>query len=155
MSDATQREWRFYIDDMIAFAGKVIAYTEGLDQAAFIAGGLNYDATVRNLELIGEAATHIPEAIRANHPLIPWRKVIATRNRLIHGYLGIDNDTLWSIVRDDIPALLGVAAFQSGDLTLPTKTDAVNRILLMNPVCWAALIACRSRRTDSIAEAIG
>ncbi len=106
MSDAASREWRFYIDDMIAFAGKAIAYTRGLDQAAFIAGGLNYDATVRNLELIGEAATHIPETIRADHPQIPWRKVIATRNRLIHGYLGIDNDTLWSIVRDDIPALL-------------------------------------------------
>ena len=106
MSDAASREWRFYIDDMIAFAGKAIAYTKGLDQAAFIAGGLNYDATVRNLELIGEAATHIPEAIRADHPQIPWRKVIATRNRLIHGYLGIDNDTLWSIVRDDVPNLL-------------------------------------------------
>ncbi|MEZ5615297.1 MAG: DUF86 domain-containing protein [Rhodocyclaceae bacterium] len=106
MSEAAPREWRFYIDDMIAFAGKVIAYTKGLDQAAFIAGGLNYDATVRNLELIGEAATHIPEAIRIGHPQIPWRKVIATRNRLIHGYLGIDNDTLWSIVRDDIPTLL-------------------------------------------------
>ncbi len=106
MSDAASREWRFYIDDMIAFAGKAIAYTKGLGQATFIVGGLNYDATVRNLELIGEAATHIPEAIRADHPQIPWRKVIATRNRLIHGYLGIDNDTLWSIVRDDIPALL-------------------------------------------------
>ncbi|MBZ0125220.1 MAG: DUF86 domain-containing protein [Rhodocyclaceae bacterium] len=75
MSDAVPREWRFYIDDMIAFAGKVIAYTKGLDQATFIAGGLNYDATVRNLELIGEAATHIPEAIRAEHPQIPWRRV--------------------------------------------------------------------------------
>jgi uncharacterized protein with HEPN domain len=52
--------------------------------------------------LIGEAATHIPDAVRAANPQIPWRQVIATRNRLIHGYLGIDNDTLWSIVRDDI-----------------------------------------------------
>jgi uncharacterized protein with HEPN domain len=37
---------------------------------------------------------------------VPWRLVIATRNRLIHGYLGIDNDTLWSIVVTDVPALL-------------------------------------------------
>ena len=37
---------------------------------------------------------------------IPWRQIIATRNRLIHAYLGIDNDTLWSIIRDDVPALL-------------------------------------------------
>jgi uncharacterized protein with HEPN domain len=106
MSDRALREWRFYIDDMIDFAEKVIAYTEGLDQTAFVRTGLNYDATVRNLELIGEAATHIPEQVRASAPQIQWRQIIATRNRLIHGYLGIDNDTLWSIVRDDIPMLL-------------------------------------------------
>ena len=106
MSDAVQREWRFYLDDMINFAGKVVAYTEGLDQEGFVASGLNYDATVRNLELTGEAATHIPDKIRLANPQIPWRLIIATRNRLIHGYLGIDNDTLWSIIRSDIPSLL-------------------------------------------------
>ncbi len=105
MSEAVQREWRFCLDDMIAFAEKAVACTDGLDQAAFVASGLNYDATVRNLELIGEA-THVPEAVRSASPEVPWRQVIATRNRLIHGYLGIDNDTLWSIVRDDLPVLL-------------------------------------------------
>ncbi|TRZ55977.1 MAG: DUF86 domain-containing protein [Rhodocyclaceae bacterium] len=106
MSDEAQREWRFYVDDMIAFAEKVLAYADGLDQSGFVASGLNYDATVRNLELIGEAASRIPDAVRAANPSIPWRLVIATRNRLIHGYLGIDNDTLWSIIRSDIPTLL-------------------------------------------------
>ena len=106
MSDTTQREWGFYLDDMIGFAEKVIAYTNGLNQTRFVAGGLNYDATLRNLELIGEAATHVPDSIRSANPQIPWRLIIATRNRLIHGYLGIDNDTLWSIIRGDIPALL-------------------------------------------------
>lgn len=106
MFDASTREWRFYVDDMIDFANKVLAYSDGLDQAAFLASGLNYDATLRNLELVGEAATHIPDEVRIAHPEISWRMIIATRNRLIHGYLGIDNDTLWSIIRDDIPALL-------------------------------------------------
>lgn len=106
MSDAPAREWRFYLEDMIGFAEKVNAYTEGLDQAGFVASGLNYDATVRNLELIGEAATNIPDLIRQKYPQIPWRMVIATRNRLVHGYLGIDNDTLWSIIQTDVPALL-------------------------------------------------
>ncbi len=106
MSDATHREWRFYLDDMIGFAEKVITYTDGLDQIAFIASTLTYDATVRNLELIGEAATHIPDDVRRANSCIPWRLIIATRNRLIHGYLGIDNDTLWSIIRDEIPVLL-------------------------------------------------
>ncbi len=106
MSDSAQREWRFYIDDMIGFAEKVMTYSGGLDQAGFVASGLSFDATLRNLELIGEAATHIPDAVRVANPQIPWRLVIATRNRLIHGYLGIDSDTLWSIIRGDIPTLL-------------------------------------------------
>lgn len=106
MSDAPVREWRFYLNDMIGFAEKAIAYTDGLDQVSFVASGLNYDATVRNLELIGEAATNIPDEIRQQYPQIPWRLVVATRNKLIHGYLGIDNDTLWSIIRTDVPALL-------------------------------------------------
>jgi len=102
----SEREWRFYLDDMIRFAENVLAYCEDLDQATFEATGLNYDATLRNLELIGEAATHIPSEIREAYQSIPWRQIIATRNRLIHGYLGIDNDTLWSIIRDDIPRLI-------------------------------------------------
>ncbi len=106
MSEPTPREWRFYVDDMIGFAEKICAYTEGLDQAGFTASSLNYDATVRNLELIGEAATHIPEDIRQANGQIPWRLIIALRNRLIHGYLGIDNDTLWSVIKTDVPALL-------------------------------------------------
>lgn len=106
MSDLPSREWLFYIDDMIGFAERVLAYTEGFDQAKFVGSGLNYDAALRNLELIGEAATHIPDNVRMSHPEIAWRQIIATRNRLIHGYLGIDNDTLWSIIRHDVPTLL-------------------------------------------------
>jgi uncharacterized protein with HEPN domain len=106
MCDTSVREWRFYVDDMLAFSGKVVAYTRGLDQQAFVSNALVYDATVRNLELIGEAATHIPVAVREAHPDVPWRLIVATRNRLIHGYLGIDNDTLWNIVVADIPSLI-------------------------------------------------
>ncbi|NEV64910.1 DUF86 domain-containing protein [Thiorhodococcus minor] len=46
------------------------------------------------------------QSVRAANPLIPWRLIIATRNRLIHGYLGIDDDTIWSILQDDLPELL-------------------------------------------------
>jgi uncharacterized protein with HEPN domain len=102
----SEREWRFYLDDMIGFAERVLSYTDGFDQSRFETSGLTYDATVRNLELLGESATHIPPEIRDAHPEIAWRQIIATRNRLIHGYLGIDNDILWSIIEQDIPVLL-------------------------------------------------
>jgi uncharacterized protein with HEPN domain len=110
------REWRFYIDDMIGFAEKALAYTEGMDQQAFTASGITYDAVLRNLELIGEAATRIPEEVREKRQEIPWRMIIATRNRLIHAYLGIDDDIIWSIIRDDIPPLLNALKQLKQDL---------------------------------------
>ena len=104
--DTSSREWRFYLGDMLTFSQRVISYTEGMSQSDFIESGITCDATLRNLELIGEAATHIPDNVREAHPEIPWRMIIATRNRLIHAYLGIDNDTVWSIIQDDVPGLV-------------------------------------------------
>jgi uncharacterized protein with HEPN domain len=46
MSEPLQREWRFYVKDMIGFAEKIVSYTDGLDQEKFVASGLNYDATL-------------------------------------------------------------------------------------------------------------
>ena len=106
MSELAGRDWSLYVKDMIEFGEKVISYTDGFEQAEFVSSGITYDATLRNLELIGEAATHVPEALRQEHPDIPWRMIIATRNKLIHGYLGIDDDTLWSIITTDVVALL-------------------------------------------------
>ena len=108
MSDAEQgaREWRFYIQDMIEFGEKVLAYTEGLDRDGFIADELTYDATLRNLQLIGQAATHIPSEVREAHPDIPWRAIVGTRNRLAYSYLSISNNIIWTIIQDAIPKLL-------------------------------------------------
>jgi uncharacterized protein with HEPN domain len=106
MSESAQREWRFYIADMIGFAEKVVAYTDGMDEAQFFASGLNYDATMHNLVMVGEAATHVPEHVRDFANEIPWRQVIGTRNRLIHGYLGIKNEVVWDIIQNEIPPLI-------------------------------------------------
>ena len=108
MSEPEGRRWDLYIADMIKFAERALSYTEGLDQSSFVASGITYDATLRNLELIGEAASRVPEHVRMQHPKVPWRLIIATRNRLAHAYLGIDDDTVWSILQDDLPSLLGL-----------------------------------------------
>lgn len=105
-SSGEPRQWDFYLKDMINFAEKVQHYIEGLDLLSFLADSRTYDATLRNLELIGEAATHIPDEICESHPEIPWREIIGARNRIIHGYLGIDNDLIWDIVKKGIPELL-------------------------------------------------
>ncbi len=108
MCDATEetRSWRLYIQDMIKFAEKVLSYTEGLNQDAFIADGLIYDATLRNIQLIGEAATHVPDHVREATPEIEWRRIVGTRNRVTHAYLSMDEDVIWDIIQTDIPSLL-------------------------------------------------
>ena len=100
------RNWRLYVEDMIDFAERVRAHTRGLNQVAFTDNSLTYDATMRNLELIGEAATHVPDNVRLAHPEIEWRKIVGTRNRLAHAYLGMDDDVIWDIIRTDVPDLL-------------------------------------------------
>ena len=96
MSDAESgfREWRFYVQDMIEFCESVLSYTEGLDQRTFVADRRTYDATLRNLELIGEAATHLPHEVREAHGDIPWHAIVGTRNRLAHGYLHISDHVI-------------------------------------------------------------
>lgn len=94
MFNAGQREWRLYIDDMIGFAEKVLSYTEGMDKASFISHHLTYDATLRNIELIGEAATHIPGAIRAENSDIPWRMIVDEIPALLSGLRIISANTI-------------------------------------------------------------
>ena len=99
------RRWLQYIEDMIEFGERVLSCNEGLDQDQFLADQRTYDATLRNIELIGEAETHIPEHVRKDHPDIPWRRIVGLRNRAAHGYLGID-DVVWDVIRVDVPDLL-------------------------------------------------
>ena len=80
--DDALRDWQFYVEDMIGFCERVRACTAGLDKVAFVASPMSYDATLRNLELIGEAVTQIPETVRDAHPELPRRVIVGTRNRL-------------------------------------------------------------------------
>ena len=105
-TEREERPWQLYIRDMIDFGEKVLTYTGGLDQDEFVAEGLIYDATLRNIELIGVAATHIPSDVREAHSEIEWRQIIGTRNQLAHVYLGLDDDVIWDIICTDIPRLL-------------------------------------------------
>ena len=62
-------------------------------------------ALLKLVEIAGEAAGRIPDTVQADHPEIPWRDIIGTRNRFVHGYDAVDYDILWTIVTEDFPPL--------------------------------------------------
>jgi len=110
MSNATPspsagRDERLYLGDMLQFGERDIAYTRDLSLEAVLADTMRYDATLRNLELIGEAATHVSPALRGLAPEIEWRQIVGTRNRVAHAYLGIEAETVWLIVTQHLPVL--------------------------------------------------
>ena len=79
------------------------SYTVG-GRDAFLTDRLVQDAVIRNFEIIGEAASRLSAAIR-NRPGVPWRKIIAFRNRLIHAYWSVDLPLVWNVIENDLPPL--------------------------------------------------
>ena len=61
---------------------------------------------VKDVEIIGEAATNVSKECREKHPQIPWRSLIGMRNRLIHAYFDINLDVVWQTVTEDLPSLI-------------------------------------------------
>ncbi len=76
--------------------------------SAFRQSQRNQDAVVRNIEIIGEAARqiqpHAPEFVTA-HPKLPWIEMRGMRNNMIHTYLDVDIEVVWSTVKQDLPVL--------------------------------------------------
>ena len=100
------RSWELFLRDMLEAARKVIRYSDERQMEAFVADEMAYDATLRNLEILGEAAKNIPEEIRQRYPDVDWRGVAGLRDILAHAYFALDDETLWKIVRADVPQLL-------------------------------------------------
>ena len=102
-----------FLGDMQTCVEKIQSYTAGMTIASFSANRLVMDATLRNLEILGEAATNIPPNIRSQYANVPWREIVDTRNKLIHGYAGLDDEIVWDIVSNDIPRLKTLLAEMS------------------------------------------
>ena len=102
------RDDRIYLADIAKSCDKILRFTEGYGLDQLISDEKSYDAVVRNLEIIGEAAKQIPEGIRGELSQIEWKKIAGMRDMLIHAYFGIDNDILWDVVQDKVPHLLNV-----------------------------------------------
>lgn len=63
------------------------------------------DATIRQLEIVGEAAKQLSLDLRARHPGVPWRRIAGLRDVLIHQYMGVDLDAVWEVAMHNAPIL--------------------------------------------------
>ncbi len=63
------------------------------------------DATMRQLEIIGEATKHLSDELRAEYIAVPWRQIAGLRDILIHNYMGVDLNAVWEVTQKDIPIL--------------------------------------------------
>ena len=64
------------------------------------------NGVVRELEILGEAASRVSSTIRDQFPLLPWREMIGLRNRLIHAYFDVNNQAVWLVVKESLPPLI-------------------------------------------------
>ncbi|MGI8668497.1 MAG: HepT-like ribonuclease domain-containing protein [Aridibacter sp.] len=81
---------------------KIERYLQNFDFEKFKIDEEKIDAVVRNVEIIGEASNNLTRDFRSKNTSVEWRKIIATRNRIIHGYATVDLEIIWSITQKDL-----------------------------------------------------
>lgn len=82
---------------------------------AFLADPKTQDAVIRNLEIVGEAASRMSAALQSEHPDLPWEQMRGLRNRLVHAYFEVDLGIVWDVVEGELPELEArVAAIRAG-----------------------------------------
>lgn len=94
-----------YLADMLQYGRRIVRYTAS-GRADFFVNPMVQDAVMRNFEVVGEAASRVPQDLRTATPQIPWRSVVGFRNVLIHGYSGVSLEEVWEIVQNTLPELL-------------------------------------------------
>lgn len=100
------RNWRLRIRDILESVGAVQGYAAGMTFEEFARDRRTIDAVVRRFTIIGEAANHVPVEICSRHPEIPWADMRAMRNFVVHEYFGVDEETLWNTIQEDLPGIV-------------------------------------------------
>ncbi len=94
-----------FLKDILICINKIERYLNGFDFEKFQNNEVIIDAVIRNVEIIGEAANNLTRDFRSKYTQIEWRRIINTRNRIIHGYATVDLEIIWNITRSNLGEL--------------------------------------------------
>ena len=102
---AEERDYIDFLRDILDSINKIRSFIEGFDFDEFVEDEKTVYAVIRALEIIGEATKNLPEPLKKDHPEVPWRKMTAIRDKVIHGYFWIDPEIVWTTIKEDIPSV--------------------------------------------------
>ena len=102
MSDRSQK---LYLADIVESIEAIESFVGGMDLKSFSGDRKTFAATVRELEIIGEAVRNISDAIKARYPDVLWQDIRAFRNMIAHEYFGIDVKIVWDVVQNELGIL--------------------------------------------------
>jgi len=100
-----RRDLRDYLQDILDSINDIESFAGNMSFEEFTKDRKTINAVVRSIEIIGEASKKIPGTLRAKYETLPWKEMTGMRDKLIHAYFGVDLETLWKTVKDDIPPL--------------------------------------------------
>ena len=93
-----------YVEHILECIGRIERYVDN-DRARFMQSEIVQDAVVRNLQTLAESSQRLSEVAKGSQPEIDWRAIAGFRNILVHDYLGLDLDTIWLVIEQDLPQL--------------------------------------------------
>jgi len=100
-----RRDYSLFLKDIIQAMEAIEKFVEGMEFEELVEDDKTSSAVIRKFEILGEAARNIPDWMREKYPLIPWKRMVGMRDRLIHGYFGIDYELVWDAIKVEIPRI--------------------------------------------------
>ena len=99
------RDLRDYLHDILDSVNDVESFIDDMSFEEFVKDRKTKNAVVRSIEIIGEASKKLPAPLREKYAELPWKEIIGMRDKLIHGYSGVDYETVWKTTKENLPLL--------------------------------------------------
>lgn len=100
-----KKDDRVYLSHILQSISLIEKYTGNLSEEEFLSNNLFQDATIRQIQITGEATKNLSHPLRDKYPQVHWRGIAGMRDKRIHNYFGVDINSVWDTIKDDIPAL--------------------------------------------------